>query len=143
MKEAWDWTVATSLPSRRGAHLPLMEDILERMASLGWSGRDFFAVQMALEESLANAIKHGNQCNEAKQVRVDCRCSRDKFRLEVEDEGAGFTPMGVADCTSEEGLEAACGRGMLLIQAYMDTVTHNEQGNLITMEKARAAAEPE
>lgn len=117
-----------------------MEDILQRMTALGWNGRDFFAVQMALEESLANAIKHGNQCNEAKQVRVDCRCSRDRFRLEVEDEGDGFAPAHVADCTSEEGLGAACGRGMMLIQAYMDTVTHNERGNRITMEKARAVA---
>lgn len=138
MSKAWDWTVSTTLPSRRGAHLPLMEEILEQMAAVGWAGRDFFAVQMALEESLANAIKHGNQCDEAKRVRVECKFSRKKFWLQVEDEGGGFAPAHVADCTSESGLEACCGRGMMLIHAYMDTVSHNDRGNLITMEKERS-----
>lgn len=140
LSEAWDWTVETTLPSRRGAHLHLMDQILERLGGLGWSGRDFFAIQMALEESLANAIKHGNKFDESKQVRVACRVSKDRFWLDVEDEGEGFAPNCVADCTSETGLEATGGRGMLLIKTYMDSVQHNDRGNRITLEKSRTAA---
>ena len=114
-----------------------MEEILQQLSGLGWEGRDYFGVQMALEESLSNAIRHGNKLDEAKVVQVECRVHADRFWICVEDEGEGFKPAEVADCTSEEGLEALGGRGMMLIEAYMTSVEHNGRGNCITMEKVR------
>ncbi|MEN1680883.1 MAG: ATP-binding protein [Planctomycetota bacterium] len=137
MSGNWAWSVERQLASKRGAHLPLMEEILTQLESLGWDGRDYFGVQMALEESLANAIKHGNQCDESKVVDVQCKVSAERFWLRVEDEGEGFQPDHVADCTSEEGLEKLGGRGMMLIEAYMTSIEHNERGNCITLEKVR------
>ena len=139
MSDEWVWTTETKLPSRRGAHLPLMEEILEQLASLEWEGRDYFGVQMALEESLSNAIRHGNKLDESKVVRVHCKVSATRFWLQVEDQGEGFVPDAVADCTSEEGLASAGGRGMMLIQSYMTSLEHNESGNQITMEMVRAS----
>lgn len=137
--DPWDWTVTATLPSRRGAHLKLMDEVLQRISNLGWEGRDFFGVQMALEESLTNAIRHGNKLDESKVVTVECRVSRDRFYLSVCDQGEGFRPTTVADCTSDEGLHACGGRGMMLINTYMDEVAHNEVGNCITMTKVRTA----
>ncbi|MEM6329437.1 MAG: ATP-binding protein [Planctomycetota bacterium] len=137
MSEQWAWTVETTLPSRRGAHLPLMDEILQHLGELGWDGRDYFGVQMALEESLSNAIRHGNKLDDSKVVRVECKVHADRFWIRVEDEGQGFQPAEVADCRSAEGLEAAGGRGMLLIEAYMTSVEHNPRGNCITMAKVR------
>lgn len=139
MNHTWHWQTERTLPSVRNAHLPLMEEILAELNTLGWEGRDFFAVQMALEESLANAIKHGNQFDESKQVQVECRLSKQRFWIRVEDEGQGFNPDHVADCTTKEGLEACGGRGMLLIKTYMTVVEHNEAGNCVTLEKHREA----
>lgn len=137
MSDEWVWTVDAKLPSRRGAHLEIMEEILEQLTGLGWDGRDFFGVQMALEESLTNAIRHGNKCDESKQVAVECKVAPKRFWLRVEDEGKGFKREAVADCTTEKGIEATGGRGMMLIEAYMTTVELNDRGNCITMEKVR------
>jgi serine/threonine-protein kinase RsbW len=120
-----------------GAHLPLMEEVLAELERRGWNGRDYFGVQMTLEEVLTNAIRHGNKCDECKCVSVECRVTENRFWLEVTDEGPGFRPDLVADCTADENLERCGGRGMLLINAYMTHVSFNESGNCITLEKVR------
>jgi serine/threonine-protein kinase RsbW len=136
---SWSWTSRKELPSRRGAHIPLLEEILRELERLGWDpcGRDYFGVQMALEESLSNAIRHGNKLDESKRVHVECKVSPDRFWLRVTDEGPGFKPQAVPDCTADENLDCQGGRGLALIQAYMTYVQYNECGNSVTMEKTR------
>ena len=143
LEHRWSWTSQATLPSCQGAHLPYLEDVLARLKSLGWEGRDLFGVEMALEESLSNAIRHGNCFDTSKQVAVACKISPQRFWLRVEDQGGGFKPGAVPDCTAEENLECAGGRGLALIKAYMTRVEYNEQGNCVTLEKVRAAASDE
>ncbi|MFO0788129.1 MAG: ATP-binding protein [Pirellulales bacterium] len=133
----WTWTSDRKLPSRKGAHLDLLEEILQELERLGWNGRDFFGIQMALEESLTNAIRHGNCCDESKQVHVECKLSPEQFWLRVTDEGRGFKPHKVPDCTADENLECPGGRGLALMKAYMTSVDYNDRGNCVTMEKTR------
>lgn len=142
MTAHWDWTDEAEIKSRLGEHLPFLERTLEALAELGWDGRDYFGVQMVLEETLSNAIRHGNKCDETKRVRVACRASKERFWMTVEDEGEGFQPDKVADCTTEENLHAFGGRGMALIEAYMKSVAHNERGNQITVETERGYKPP-
>jgi serine/threonine-protein kinase RsbW len=130
--------VRKKLPSRRDAHVSTMEEILGKLKSLGWEGRDLFAVEMALIESLTNAIRHGNALDEAKHVEVECRVSRERFWLQVKDEGNGFQPLQVPDCTADENLDCTGGRGLALMKAYMTSVEYNEQGNCVTLEKLRS-----
>lgn len=139
-KHAWSWTAHKKLPSRRNAHLPVVEEILEKLKSLDWEGRDLFGVEMALEESLSNAIRHGNCLDESKLVDVVCRISPERFYLQVKDEGHGFRPQLVPDCTADENLECPGGRGLALMKAYMTTVEYNECGNCVTLEKIRSTA---
>ena len=136
---SWSWTSRKELPSRRDAHIPLLEEILQELERLGWdpNGRDYFGVQMALEESLSNAIRHGNKLDESKQVHVECKVSPERFWLQVTDEGSGFKLQAVPDCTADENLDCPGGRGLALIQAYMTYVQYNECGNSVTMEKTR------
>src|SRR5690242_4862758 len=112
----WSWTSEIKLPSRKGAHIALLEDILLELERLGWpkDSRDYFGIQMALEESLSNAIRHGNKCDESKNVHVECKASGDKFWFRVTDEGPGFCPDDVPDCTADENLERPGGRGLAL-----------------------------
>ena len=119
-----------------------MDEIVAQLAQLGWTGSDLFAVKMALEESLTNAVRHGNRCDESKQVAVECKLSPHRFWLRVEDEGAGFRPQDVPDCTTDDCLERPGGRGVALIKAYMSSVEYNESGNCVTMEKVRSAPTP-
>jgi anti-sigma regulatory factor (Ser/Thr protein kinase) len=55
----------------------------------------------------------------------------------VKDEGNGFRPHAVPDCTADENLECIGGRGLALMKAYMTNVEYNVLGNCVTLEKIR------
>jgi serine/threonine-protein kinase RsbW len=138
-EQHWDWSTEKKLPSKKGAHIPCMEEILRELERLGWDKecRDHFGIEMALEESLSNAIRHGNRYDELKYVLVECKASSERFWLRVTDEGHGFQLQRVPDCTADENLECPGGRGLALIRAYMTNVEYNDRGNCVTMEKTR------
>jgi serine/threonine-protein kinase RsbW len=139
-EHGWNWTTRTTLPSGHGAYLPCMHEILEQLKRHGWDGRDLFGIELTLEESLSNAIRHGNAMDESKHVEVECKISTERFWLRVEDEGHGFRPDAVPDCTADENLGCPGGRGLALIRAFMTYVEHNDRGNCVTMEKIRTSS---
>ena len=102
--------------------------------------RDLFSVRLALEEALANAIKHGNQMDPNKSVHISCHIDEHRIRLVVEDEGQGFQLNDVPDPTTEENLDKPSGRGIMLIRSFMSLVEYNETGNRLILEKNREIA---
>ncbi len=109
---------------------------------------------VALSEVLDNALYHGNlelssdlrqgdgrawreesqrrlrqspYCD--RQIRIEFAIDNRSARFLVRDEGPGFNPHILSDCTEEENLERCSGRGLLLIRMYMDEVRFNETGN--------------
>ena len=58
-------------------------------------------------------------------------------RYVIRDEGPGFDLNRVPDPTDMSNLERISGRGLLLINTFMDEVRHNKAGNEITMVKRR------
>jgi serine/threonine-protein kinase RsbW len=98
---------------------------------------EIFSIKLALEEALVNAIKHGNQMDQSKSVRVQFRVAADRFDIVIADEGPGFDPADVPDPTAPENLERPCGRGLLLMRHYMNEVNYNDRGNTVTMAKWR------
>ncbi len=138
----WVWEGEVEIPSRLGEHMPFLDEVLRRLAELGWDGRDYFGIQMTLEETLTNAIRHGNNQDASKVVQAACRLNAERFWLRVEDEGDGFCRDEVADCTADENLGAFGGRGMALIDAYMSEVAFNEKGNQITVATHRGFRPP-
>jgi len=99
--------------------------------------RDIFAIKLAVEEALVNAIKHGNQMDRSKTVRVAYFIDPNRFEIDITDEGCGFDPCDVPDPTAVENLERPCGRGLLLIRYYMSSVTFQNNGRTIVMHKTR------
>jgi serine/threonine-protein kinase RsbW len=82
-------------------------------------------VSVAVRESVANAIKHGNQGDAAKKVFVDFATtvgSATELAITVRDQGAGFDPEEVADPLAPENLLKGSGRGIFLIRSFMDEV---------------------
>ena len=92
-----------------------------------------FAVHLSLEEAFVNAIKHGNHDDPQKKILVECLITPEKFDISITDEGFGFDPNGVPDPRCNGNLYKSCGRGVLLIQSYMDVVEYNSRGNCIHM----------
>ena len=117
--------------------VPLLDAVASALASLRYPARDVFCVRLALEEALANALKHGHGYDPSKTVRVRCEATSEQVVVEVEDEGPGFDPAGVPDPREPENLERPCGRGLLLMRHYLE-VDYNERGNAVTLRKCRS-----
>lgn len=96
---------------------------------------DIFSIKLALEEALVNAIKHGNQMDRSKKVRIVYQIFTDRIVIGITDDGPGFDPGDVPDPTAFENLERPCGRGLMLMRHYMTEVAYSERGNTVTMSK--------
>jgi serine/threonine-protein kinase RsbW len=127
--------ISGKLASSLSVYHAFVQDILEKLQELGWSEKVLFGVHMALEESISNAIRHGNKEDPQKLVHVECELSSTRFWAKVCDEGEGYEPDEVPDCRSWENLEVPGGRGLALMRAYMTSVEHSECGCCVMMEK--------
>jgi serine/threonine-protein kinase RsbW len=115
----------------------LLMRVAVRMANFAWSDKQIFHVRLALEEALVNAIHHGNGGDPTKAVRVWWDVRPDEVEAVIEDEGPGFDPSHVPDPCESENLDRPCGRGLLLMRAFLTTVSYNEQGNRVSLYKRR------
>lgn len=122
---------------------------------------------IALNEAIVNAIFHGNleldsslregdgrrfdvlaeqrrglEPYASRQVAVSARVSQTEAVIAVRDEGPGFDRALVPDPTEPSNLERLSGRGLFLIQTFLDEVRFNSRGNEITMVKRREELTP-
>lgn len=112
--------------------------IREEVERCGFDADSQFAIKLALEEALINAIKHGNKLDKSKRVQVEWQVSRDAAEIVIEDEGPGFDRSRVPDPTDETNLEKLTGRGILLIEAYMTTVEYSKGGRRVRLIRKNA-----
>ena len=126
------------IPSTYDAARAVEDSVLEELDRHGYDETATFAVKLALEESLNNAIKHGNRLDPRKMVEVHYDVNAERVRITVADQGNGFDPSGVPDPTTDENLEKPCGRGLLLMRAYMDEVSFSECGRQVRMTKSKS-----
>lgn len=131
------WQRMVTLPSERGTSRLVTDELLEQLGQHGWPPDDIFAIHLAVEEALVNAVVHGNRLDPKKIVHVNCEVASEFVRLEVTDEGEGFDPGTVPDCTLEERLEAPSGRGVMLMRSFMTRIAYNAKGNSVVLEKRR------
>ena len=126
------------IPSTTDAGQALLERILSLLeSSNSFPARDVFGIRLALDEAIVNAIKHGNQFDPDKTVRVNCLIHDGLFRVEIEDQGSGFRLEDVPDPTEDENLERPCGRGIMLMRSFMTHVEFNSLGNKVILEKRK------
>ncbi len=135
------WRLSVDLPSERGANRGVTDAILERLGAYGWPESDIFAIHLAAEEAIVNAIVHGNKLDPTKRVHVECEVSADLARISISDEGAGFDPASLPDCTADDRLEAPSGRGVMLMRSFMTRIEYNAKGNAVVLEKIRQPAD--
>ncbi|MBX3448073.1 MAG: ATP-binding protein [Planctomycetaceae bacterium] len=126
------------IPSETAAGQAVQDRIIQRLEARGFTDRDVFGIRLSLEEALVNAIKHGNGMDPSKSVRVCCQIDTETVVVEIEDEGDGFQPEEVPDPTAEENLERPCGRGIMLMRAFMTRVEYSDHGKCVTLEKRRS-----
>jgi serine/threonine-protein kinase RsbW len=124
-----------AIPSDPAEARRVQDAIEEQLKAQQCGERELFGIRLALEEALVNAIKHGNQMDRAKKVRIAYRVTPDRFDIHISDEGSGFDPEDVPDPTAFENLERPCGRGLWLMRHYMTEVAFTARGNAVQMSK--------
>jgi serine/threonine-protein kinase RsbW len=130
------------IPSNTSDGLSVQERLVSLMENFSYSMRDIFAMRLSLEEGITNAIRHGNKLSADKFVTVSCHIDNDRMRVVVIDEGEGFEPDAVPDPTLEEFIERPCGRGLMLMRAYLNVCEYSDGGRCLTMERERNSPLP-
>jgi serine/threonine-protein kinase RsbW len=125
------------IPSDPAEARHIQDEVERALKSHRYAETDIFAVRLALEEALVNAIKHGNQLDRTKSVQVSFQVRSEFVEVVVADEGPGFDPEEVPDPTLPENLERCCGRGLMLMRHYMNEVSYNSRGNSVRLRKHR------
>jgi serine/threonine-protein kinase RsbW len=129
-----------SIPSDFASGRDAQKKILDEVADRGFNSQSAFAIKLALEEAMINAIKHGNKLDPKKKVHIKTRITPLQAEIEIEDEGPGFDRGDVPDPTCEENIEKCSGRGILLIEAYMNNVEWSHGGRRVRMIKRNEEA---
>ncbi len=110
-------------------------DLMSALHRAGYDKETIFAIKLAFEEAVTNAVKHGNRNDRQKHVHIRYFVDPTRVIIGVADEGPGFSPSNVPDPTADENLERPCGRGIMLMGAYMNKVAYCGCGNEVWMLK--------
>ncbi len=143
----------------------LLQNFVQRVQLC--DANDRVRLGVALEEALLNALYHGNleitaeELEQAKssllqqqslpladqrrsqapyrdrQITVRARICADEARFVIEDQGPGFDVAALREPIAPGSFDQSSGRGILLMQSFMDSVTFSESGNAVTMVKRR------
>ncbi len=131
------WTFDRTIPSDTSIGSALVSELIDAMMERDWPGADLFRVQLAYEEAIVNAIRHGNRCDPDKTVLVEMSCDTERVMVRITDQGPGFDTKAIPDPRQDDLLEVPGGRGVLLISEIMSEVHYNDKGNQIMMIKIR------
>lgn len=129
-----------NLPSRVESVERAAQEAADFAVKAGFPEEALFAIDMAVREAAANAVKHGNKEDETKPVEITFEILERGFEITIRDFGAGFAVEEIPDPTNPENLLKASGRGVLFMRSFMEEVewlNHPEGGMIVKMLKRR------
>ena len=121
--------------TRRAKHTETLEQLLDSTldsvdsaealvrqtaAEVGFNEDDLHDLGMAVREAMVNAVVHGNRYSLKKKVHLNVQQSVDSISVVITDEGEGFERTTLPDPLAEENLLRQSGRGLLLMEAFVD-----------------------
>jgi anti-sigma regulatory factor (Ser/Thr protein kinase) len=119
------------------ANISTVSEGLEQMLKeRGWGEEDVIAVDLAVREGLANAIRHG--CGNDPTKQIQCCVTFDgpgEVVVVIRDPGTGFDAHAVPDPMEAENMLKSSGRGVYLINQLMDEVGFRDGGREVEMRK--------
>lgn len=129
--------VVREIPNDRDRIEQAEAEFVAAVEEQGYPTASVFALRLAFEEAVINALRHGHRDKPEEPVRVAWRVSPREVAIDVSDKGAGFDPDRIADPTLDENLDQPSGRGIMLMRAYMSSVEYNDAGNRVFMRYER------
>ena len=130
-------TLELKIPSDPDLTAEVDRRIDDLTAQIGYDQGTRGDIMIAVNEAVKNAILHGNECDESKEVVITCNCTSTVFRIHICDCGHGFDPESLPDPRNPDNLLKENGRGILMIKALMDEVDFDisESGTRVTLIK--------
>jgi len=128
--------VKVTLAADRKAVDQVVEQVMEVVRQTHCLDGKEDAIELALQEALANAVVHGAKEDPSKTVECLVACEQHRgVLIIVRDPGEGFDPKTIPACTMGENLYSNHGRGIFLINQLMDEVKFHKNGTEIHMVK--------
>jgi len=128
--------VRVTLAADRDSVTPVVDQVMESVRKMRCADGKEDAIELSLQEALANAVVHGAKEDPSKVVECLVYCDEERGMLiVVRDPGEGFDPSAIPTCTLGENLYSNHGRGIFLINQLMDEVKFRKNGTEIHMVK--------
>lgn len=110
--------------------IDLVHSACERMAKLaGFDEDEALNMSLAVRETVINAIVHGNGEDPNLKVHVNLSAAAGCMEAKIWDQGNGFKPEQAPDPTQGSNIMRTAGRGLLLINAFVDDVDYRRRPN--------------
>lgn len=127
-----DVTIPADVSAIPGVVAGMMQIVGEKRCAVGHE----VDVEIALHEAIANAIKHGCKNDRSKSVQCCVAVESDGgLLIVVRDPGPGFDVSAVPSPLEGEGRSKASGRGIFLINEFMDEVRYEDGGRELRMRR--------
>jgi serine/threonine-protein kinase RsbW len=121
--------------SSKAENIILVERMIEDVCDLFNINQDFYGnILVALTEAVNNAIYHGNQANENKNIDISFKTTPNFVSFIVKDEGPGFNYTNLPDPTNPENIANPNGRGVFLMRNLADNVSFEENGSKVILD---------
>ena len=128
--------VRVTLAADRRSVDEVVQQVMETVRQMKCANGKEDAIELSLQEALANAVVHGAKEDPSKIVECLVACDEQRGMLIiVRDPGEGFDPKAIPSCTVGENLYSDHGRGIFLINQLMDEVRFRKNGTEIHMVK--------
>jgi len=115
---------------------PVVQGIMQLVKQMHCAAGKEEAIQLALNEALANAVVHGAKADPSKLIECDVACDESRGMLiVVRDPGKGFDPSSIPSPVAGSNVYSEHGRGIYLINQLMDEVKFLKNGTEIRMIK--------
>lgn len=128
-----------TIPADPTAIPAVTEGVNAMLTQKGWPEDQVMAIELALQEAVANGIRHGCRGDATKQVQCSVSIDADgEVLIVVRDPGHGFDPTTVENPLAPENMLKPSGRGIFLINGLMDDVQYADGGRELQMKKRKA-----
>jgi serine/threonine-protein kinase RsbW len=115
----------------------------ELLKHLNFSHEDGERVWLAVQEGIANAMRHGNKLDKRKAVEVTFIPLANRLEIRIKDSGSGVDLDSLPNPNLPENLLKPCGRGVYFMKQVMDEVSleRHPGGSTLVLVKQRRSAE--
>lgn len=130
------------LPAQPGSIHTVSEGLTQLLERKGWPEDEIIKIDLALQEALANGIRHGCKGDPSKYIQCVVTCdAAGELMIVVRDPGPGFDVDRVPNPLEADNMLKSSGRGVFLINQLMDEVAFGDGGREVQMKKRMPAAE--